>query len=42
MLKKLVSRLRHKLAADPLQAALIETIAGVGYRLVVPEPVGSQ
>jgi DNA-binding response OmpR family regulator len=39
MLKKLVSRLRRKLAADPLQAVRVETIAGVGYRLVAMMPV---
>lgn len=39
MLKKLVSRLRHKLACDPLRTARIETISGVGYRLVTLLPV---
>lgn len=32
MLKKLISRLRHKLAADQLKVAHIETISGIGYR----------
>ncbi|GHC23086.1 DNA-binding response regulator [Kushneria pakistanensis] len=35
-LRIVISRLRHKLDDDPEQPRLIQTEAGVGYRLVVP------
>lgn len=39
LLKPMVSRLRQKIEENPAQPALIQTVHGVGYRLVLAPPV---
>ncbi len=38
LLKPTISRLRQKIEADPAHPEIVETVHGVGYRLVLPTP----
>ena len=40
LLKPTISRLRQKVEDDPAHPRLIQTVHGVGYRLVLPAPAG--
>jgi DNA-binding response OmpR family regulator len=42
LLKPTISRLRQKVEEDPTHPSLIQTVHGVGYRLVVPAPASGQ
>jgi DNA-binding response OmpR family regulator len=35
LLKQLVHRLRQKIEIDPAQPQMLQTVAGVGYKLIV-------
>ncbi len=42
LLKPAISRLRQKVEDEPAHPHLIQTVHGVGYRLVLPPPVSSE